>query len=287
MKKDEPEHVLSIINQTGCPDTTIIFDTDVEIYYNTEVQLNFINHHIKVVFFTIWEDFNYLAHIIINQNPISKMHHYQTAEYTKKLLGPNYMIFDDQFIYFNKNQRTRPATGKLVFFISFGGSDVADRTLKTIEAIQMLNLSVGKIYIVIGALYPYEERLLQNVLKLKYEYEVHKQTNKIADIMNDSSVAICAGGLTLWELAIFNIPTAILSHSKREEITGNYLHDRGLGYFLGSINRLNKEVLSQKILKFVENNEARKRTLELNKMINIKGKKIIAHEINNLKPDDK
>lgn len=287
LKKDEPEQIISIIKQTNSLDSTLIFDTDVEIYYNTNSQLNFINHRIKLVFFTFWKDFKYLAHLIINQNPIGLTHHYQTAEYTKRLLGPSFMIFDDQFIRFSKHKSVRHQPGELVFFISFGGSDQADRTQKTIDAIQMLNLNIKRINIVIGAIYPYEERLFQCVSKLKCEYKVYKQTNKIAEIMNDSNIAICAGGLTLWELAIFNIPTAILSDSKREEITGEYLHNKGLGYFLGSINHLNMEELSQKIVRFVEDKEAKIRMSILNKMIDVRGKKIIAREINNLNLDDK
>ncbi|MBS0000581.1 MAG: hypothetical protein KFF73_16495 [Cyclobacteriaceae bacterium] len=286
LKKGSSREIFDLMNPRD-PDTRIlIFDTDDKGYYDPETQQDFINRGIKLVFFTFWDQHHYLAHIIINQNPISLSRSYQTAEYTKKLLGPEYMIFNDQMIGLSRSRHVQKGSRPPNLLIAFGGSDQPDRTLKTLKAIQRLNLDIQMINIVIGSLYPYEERLMDYLSSFLYPYRLHKQARNMAEIMLESGLAICAGGLTLWELALFEIPSAILSWSERETLTAEYLHQAGLGYHLGSIKSLKLKELSLKIANFAGDRAAEKRITRLKNRINVDGKKMIALEINNLYPDE-
>ena len=286
LRKESAEDIIEVIGHYKSDLKTLLFDTDLPIYFDPEAQLKFINHSCKVVFFTFWNNYQYLAHIIINQNPLSLGQEYHTADYTKKLLGPDYMIFNDRIIELSQTVNIQSFSYPSTILISFGGSDLPDRTLKTIKAIQLLDLSIKKINIIIGSLYPHEETLLKYLSGFRYPFNVFKQTNKMAEIMSESDMAICAGGLTLWELALFNIPTAIITYTKRENLTADFLHRMGLGYHLGSIKSLSCEELSQKITKFVGSKEARETISRLKEQINPNGKTIIANEINNLNLHD-
>jgi UDP-2,4-diacetamido-2,4,6-trideoxy-beta-L-altropyranose hydrolase len=288
MACDEPDVILDKMAPFRNTRITLIFDTDIKTYFQIESQHIFINQGIKLVFFTFWDQFRYDAHLIINQNPISLSHRYDTAGYTKNLLGPEYMIFRDEIIALSQLKKKKYHDTAFTYFISFGGSDQPNRTVKTLKAIQLsgLRLNIKKIHVVIGNLYPHEKELVTILPDLSFPCQVHKQTDKMAEIMGDSDLAICAGGLTLWELALFNIPTAIISYSRRENMTAGYLHRTGLGYHLGSIKSLSCEELSGKIVKFAGNREAQEAISRLKDLINPEGKKIIAREINNLTPDD-
>jgi spore coat polysaccharide biosynthesis predicted glycosyltransferase SpsG len=283
--RESADEMLDHMDRFDTTKKILIFDTDIKTYYDPEIQLIFIHRNIKIIHFTFWNQYYYHSHIIINQNPISLSQSYQTSDRTKKLLGPEYMIIDDNIVKLSRSERLESHSSALIFFLAFGGSDQPDRTRETLKALRRVSLPIEKINIVLGALYPNEHTLLEYMRDYNYPHKIYKQTNKIAEIMSESNIAICSGGLTLWELALFNIPTAIISYSEREFTTASYLHKTGLAHHIGSINHMHSKELSQKITNFVGNEEVRTRIAKLKKMINIEGKKLIAREIDNLNPE--
>lgn len=259
----------------------LVFDTDEKEYYTAESQQAFLDHGLKLVFFTFWENHQYLAHLIINQNPMSLEKQYKTARHTRKLLGPAYMIFGDDMIRASASGKKSSGSSRSML-LAFGGSDEPDRTLKTLKALQEVDLDLTMIHIVTGFLYPHEQRLKRFLAEFKYPCQLYRQTREMPSIMASSDLAICSGGLTLWELALFEIPTAIISWSEREFLTAEYLDLAGLGYHLGSIKNLKPAELSGKIVNFALDEEAGTRIRALHSRIGVDGKKKIAMEINDL-----
>ena len=277
-----PDEIIEKIHANRAEGNLLIIDSDDKIYYETLNQEKIINAGIRLVFFTFWDVYEYRAHLIINQNPMSLGGNYRTAPVTRKLLGPEFMIFSDHMVNESKKvkKRHRRTPGNLL--IAFGGSDQADRTLKTLKAIRRLDLDIRMIHIVTGNLYPHQQNLSAYLAGYNRIFKLHTQTNDMAGIMSDTDLAICAGGLTLWELALFRIPTAIISWSERERTTAEYLQNHGLGYHLGSIKSMKLMELSAKIANFAGDVEAQKRILTLRNRIDADGKKRIVKEIINL-----
>jgi len=279
LQEDEPQEIISCKNLYKTEKYLLIFDTDIELYYKKETQLALINAGFKLAYFTFWDHYSYYAHIIINQNPLSLTHHYQTAEYTKKLLGPEYMIFDDQFVDVSAHVSKQGKGKEWDFFLSFGGTDIPDTTAKTIMALELLDTNIRLCNVIIGALYQNEKRLYDLVENCPFECRIFKQIPNIADIMQQSNIAISSGGLTLWELAMMNVPTAVISYSEREKITADYLDKRGWTYHMGSANLIDPLLLSEKIRIFISSAELMNRTRSLRDHLNINGKQNIVKEL--------
>ena len=274
-----PENIIQCMQEYTAMEYILIFDTDLEIYYTESSQSTLLKAGFKLVFFTFWDQYTYYAHIIINQNPRSITHQYHTAGYTRKLLGPDYMIFDDQFIDKSDKVRIANTGNRLNIFLSFGGADLPDTTSTAVEAIESLDLPVNKIHVVIGALYQYEEKLYRILERSRFQWELYKQIGNISEVMQHSDIAVCSGGLTLWELAVLKVPTAVISYSEREKLTASYLDNKEYTFHIGSANALNKHSLCQQLLRFANSEALKNRTFRLSKIINVHGKFKIIDEI--------
>jgi UDP-2,4-diacetamido-2,4,6-trideoxy-beta-L-altropyranose hydrolase len=281
LAKGSPREIIDRLADQDPESGVLVFDTDEKVYYEPENQQAFLNHGLKLVFFTFWDNHEYLAHIIINQNPMSLERKYKTADYTRKLLGPAYMIFSDDMVETSRSGKKNGDSSRSLL-LAFGGSDQPDRTLKTLKALQKVDLDITMIHIVTGSLYPHEQRLNEFLAKFRYPCRLYRQTRDMPAIMASADLALCAGGLTLWELALFEVPTAIISWSDREYLTAEYLDRTGLGFHLGSIKNLKPVELSGKIVNFAGNREAGSRIRALRSRIDVEGKKKIAKEINHL-----
>ena len=279
LQADDPQEIISSKNLYKAQKYLLIFDTDIELYYNKETQHDLISAGFKLVYFTFWDQYLYYAHIIINQNPLSLTHHYQTADHTKKLLGPDYMIFDNQFVDASGIGSEQGNAKAWDFFLSFGGTDIPDTTAKTIKALELLDINIRFCNVVIGALYQNERRLYDLIDNCPFECRIFKQIPNISDIMQQSNIAISSGGLTLWELAVMNVPTAVISYSDREKITADHLDNRGWTYHMGSADQLDPLLLSEKIRTFISSEDLMNRTKSLRDIININGKQNIVKEL--------
>ena len=124
----------------------------------------------------------------------------------------------------------------------------------------------------------YEQFLYDLVENCSFDCRIFKQIPNISEIMLQSNIAISSGGLTLWELSVLNIPTAIISYSEREKMTADYLDKKGWSYHMGQADELDPLQLSEKIGHFISSEELRRRTTTLKGQININGKKRIVNE---------
>ncbi len=171
------------------------------------------------------------ADVVVNASPHADAGVYRKwAPKATLLLGARHIAFRSDMINAHKAQASAKAalaadgpaqntnTVGDSILINFGGSDHLDMTLRVASQVASL-LPDAQIEAVTGAAYPNPERLQNLGIKNLIH---HHNTDNLADIMQRARIAISAGGLTVTELALFQIPT-ILAITAQNQLKGAHV----------------------------------------------------------------
>ena len=154
--------------------------------------------------------------ILLDQNYYADME----TRYTGKvpvncqlLLGPHYALLREEFRQWR--QQVRPRTGPVKsILVFFGGVDVDNFTGLTIEALAGLGLSGLHIDVVIGAQHPFREQIESDCSDHKFYCYV--QTDRMAELMAKTDLAIGAGGSATWERCCLGLPALAISTASNQ-----------------------------------------------------------------------
>ncbi|HPO90728.1 MAG TPA: UDP-2,4-diacetamido-2,4,6-trideoxy-beta-L-altropyranose hydrolase [Victivallales bacterium] len=177
----------------------------------------------------------YSADIVVNFNIAQDKNFYKNADTGKTiyLIGPEYMPISRNLAQKVKKQIKLDCQNILV---TQGGSDPFNITIKIIKALELLRLK-QKIFVVIGPAVSKElrERIkkLQPSLINDYQFEWSISQERMWDIIKESDLAITAAGNTLYELAIFGIPSVVVCHHENHNIVAEKFAERGAVINLG------------------------------------------------------
>jgi spore coat polysaccharide biosynthesis predicted glycosyltransferase SpsG len=279
----EPDHLIQIIENSERVNSRslLIIDSDNTYFYEKEFQLSIINSGIGLMIITLNPAFHYYANILLNQNIIGCYQNYATETYTRKLLGPEYFIFNEQF----RKTGLKPVKpiGKNIF-IAFGSADPCHYTLQLIDQIlKAKSLAAYSFHVVIGA-------LNQDYLKIKEVCEKHSDrvnlyynVSDVSKVMLLCNVAICSPGLMFWELTLMGVRSILCSGSLREKSIAMFLHYKKFAYtfhhYDDVIDEVKFKLLESLLLNL--NEEPFNNFSLLRKKLNLEGVSRIGHEINN------
>jgi UDP-2,4-diacetamido-2,4,6-trideoxy-beta-L-altropyranose hydrolase len=121
----------------------------------------------------------------------------------KLLLGPRYALLREEFR--KLREQIKPRTGvvkKLLIF--FGGVDADNYTGLAIKALADMALKEVHVDVVIGAQHPSRTEIETECAV--QGFVCHVQTNKMAELMAASDLAIGAGGTAIWERCCLGLP---------------------------------------------------------------------------------
>lgn len=222
---NELEEVLAIGNEFEVP-KLVLTDSDNDIFYSKEYQEGLVKEGFFLATITMRNDCFFYSNIVLNQNIIALDQSYQNASYSKLLLGPEYVIFNDGFRNIDLSKKiTNTTTSKPTVLLNFGGADRLNLTLSVYRQLMKISNQIGEINIVVGKLYGPIEELTQciNANSGILKSNLFINTNKMPELMLESDLAITSGGLTVWELLYLKIPNMVISTSERERITAEAL----------------------------------------------------------------
>jgi spore coat polysaccharide biosynthesis predicted glycosyltransferase SpsG/CMP-N-acetylneuraminic acid synthetase len=131
------------------------------------------------------------------------------------LWGHEYFFLRDEFSNAKPHEMIKNVGAVL---ITFGGTDQNNYTKKTLKIILSICKTRNiKIYIVCGPGYPYKEELAKYIKLVDYQNILFENSSGIiSSIMEQTQIAICSNGRTVYELADMNIPSIVISHHSRE-----------------------------------------------------------------------
>jgi len=221
----EPDYFIQLIATKNVHDSSLlIIDSDNKNFYAKEFQLAIIHSRIKLMIITVNPDFHYYAHILLNQNIIACFQKYSTEDYTHKLFGPEYFIFNKHFRMLGL-QPLKPLGKKI--FISFGSADICHYTFQLLdEILKAKSLNGFNFYVVVGALNN-DYKKIKELFELHSDKRVHLYYNitDVSSVMLHCNMAICAPGLMFWELALMGVRSVLFSGSPREKVIASFLNN--------------------------------------------------------------
>lgn len=157
----------------------------------------------------------------------------------QKLLGPKFVLLRPEFLEARKNLRIRYGIVKRIL-IFFGGVDPTNETLKTMEAIQLLNRPDIAVDVVVGTANPHKERIKQLCAALPY-VTFHCQVNDIAQLMVNADLSIGGGGTATWERCCVGLPSLVVTIADNQRDVAKNLFKVGIIINLGWYEKVKKE----------------------------------------------
>lgn len=198
--------------------------------------------------------------ILLDQNQylnLSSRYKNKVHEDTQLLLGSRYALLRNEFRVARqqKKQEFNPQVRKILIF--FGGMDKENYTGKLLNSLEHDQLSQQlKFVVVIGAQHPD----LNHIKKLceQFDYELHINSTKMAELMLQADIAIGAGGSSSWERCCVGLPSLAFAIARNQiQLT----EDAALQGLIDSpnIDWNNPESIRQIVMGFIHNPLARQR----------------------------
>jgi len=224
------------------------------------------------------------ADIVVNFNIAQNKKFYQNLGSAETIycIGPEYMPMPDYMHYEWKKNKIIPKKCKMIF-VNQGGSDPFGLTAKIIRSLEILNLG-QKIVVVVGpAVSP---RLKKELLSLKphlknyYVFKWHPNQEEMHQIMKESDLAITAAGNTLYELALFGVPSIVICHHEKHNKVAKEFAKRNSAINLGIGTKLNLRIIANTVDELLSSREKRlKLSINAKKIVDGLGSKRIAEKV--------
>lgn len=159
------------------------------------------------------------ADIVVNVSPLASSADYETiAAGARLLLGPAYAPLRREFRHNDNLANTGIAESQNIL-VTFGGSDPLNLTLPTVRALLELLPREAMLDVVLGGAAHIDG---QEIERLNHAHEnrirLHKNTPRMAELMQQASMAIAAAGSTLWELAYLAVPTIAVVVADNQDV---------------------------------------------------------------------
>jgi UDP-2,4-diacetamido-2,4,6-trideoxy-beta-L-altropyranose hydrolase len=154
--------------------------------------------------------------MLLDQNHFSGMetrYRDKVPPHCQLLLGPRYALLRREFAELRARAQPRNGAVKRVL-IFFGGVDAADVTGTAVEALAGLRGSGVHVDVVIGKTHPAGPRLETQCMQ--HGFELHVQTNRMAELMAAADLAVGAGGTAVWERCCLGLPALVVALAENQ-----------------------------------------------------------------------
>ncbi len=170
--------------------------------FDTEYQQIIKQKEVKLVCIDDIHTYHFVADVVINHGlSPEKKHLYSTEFYTKLCLGTEYALLRKPFLEAAKQERKIEKITTV--FVCFGGSDIHNLTLKTLNTCIEIDF-INEIYVIIGSAYLYRQELQEFIEKQtekKIVWQQNLSATEMVKVMQDSDLAIVPASSVAHEVA--------------------------------------------------------------------------------------
>lgn len=174
---------------------------------------------------------HYYADILLNQNLGAEQLCYSCEPCTQLLLGIRYVLLGREFLAWKEWKRKVPKVAKRVL-VTLGGTDSANSTLKVIQALQDMDMSL-EATVVIGASNAHADALEAAVGQGRLPIHLIYDAKNMPELMAWADVAISSAGSTAWELAFMGLPALVIVGAENQIAVGKWIEQAGTAQHLG------------------------------------------------------
>ena len=156
--------------------------------------------------------------ILLDQNLYTNFEKRYEKLVSKKcmlLLGPKYILLRKEFFSCKKRKKIEKLKK---IFISFGGQDCSNQSIKVLNGIHRSKLEFGEINVVVGKSNKFFKQLRKISKQIK-NVKIFSDINNISCLMEMSDLGVGAGGSMMWERAYLGIPGLVSIIAKNQELT--------------------------------------------------------------------
>lgn len=187
---------------------------------------------------------HYNSNIVLNQNLHGKSKWYSSKkeDFTKLLIGTNYVLLRNEFLKYINYQKVIKINAKNIL-ITLGGSDVNNYSLELLKVLNELNVDNLNVKVILGANNKHEEEIINYLKTVNFNGSILKNISNMPEIMEWADIAFSSGGTTVWELAFMGVPTIVGATSYVEEVLLDGLNENDLFITIGKLENLDKDEL--------------------------------------------
>lgn len=227
---DELEQISTTVHST-CSEMLILDGYQFDQAYRQKLS-ELKNNSLKVATFDDTNDLdNLYCDLVINALPNSKMLGYKhSAANARHLLGLSFSIVRQEYL----DLTPLPFSKRDLVVINFGGSDIGELTLPVIKGLahqlQLNNLvnSPENIVVITGGGCKHIEPIELFCHKMGFRHI--NQCENMAQLLNQSRLALCAPGAIVYELAYCQVPSIFLTVADNQLLSAKAHQDAGWCY---------------------------------------------------------
>lgn len=166
-----------------------------------------------------------------------KVHKKAGSQY---LLGPKFFAVREEFL--NVTNKEPPKNVENIL-ITMGGSDPNQITTKVVKALSNLTPKVHLI-VVLGSLSQISDGQIQALLNdFAGSFQVIRDVQNMAELMNESQLAITSSGLTKYEMANMGLPAIVISNNCKHADLMEDFAGHGTVVHLGAIEEVTEDII--------------------------------------------
>jgi UDP-2,4-diacetamido-2,4,6-trideoxy-beta-L-altropyranose hydrolase len=190
---------------------------------------------------------HYVADVVLNQNVHAAETMYPRREtYTRLLLGTRYALLRREFWkYRGWRREIQPIARRIL--VTMGGTDPENVTLRVLQALDRVDIPGLEVDVILGGANPHR-RSLEDAARVSHQ--VVRVTCDVEDMperMVAADMAISAAGSTCWELALLQLPPALVIVAPNQARIATALHSCGAALSLGMHEHLVPDSLSSQL----------------------------------------
>ena len=180
------------------------------------------------------------------------------------LLGPKFFQVRDEFIKINNNKSHQRVENIL---ITMGGSDENQMTVKVVKALSKSKLNIH-LTIVLGGLSQISDVQVKDLLSsYNGSFQVINDTQNMAELMNESQLAITNSGLTKYEMANMGLPAIVISNNSKHATLMVEFASYGTVVHLGANEEVTEETILNAVTKLIKDEIIREKMSNAGKQL--------------------
>lgn len=201
---------------------------------------------------------HYGTDIVLNQNLHADEDMYVDRDSdTKLLLGPDYVLFRDEFlewIDWSPDPEAKPET----LLVTLGGSDPSNHTKTVLNSLDRVEAELETV-VVVGAVNDSFPELTGLAEEVNQPIQIKHNVSDMAAQMAWADIAVSSGGTTCWELAFMGVPTVVGTIAPIEEYLVAGLKQAGLFSHVGDFDSVTETKIESEISRLIEDTDYRTR----------------------------
>jgi UDP-2,4-diacetamido-2,4,6-trideoxy-beta-L-altropyranose hydrolase len=140
--------------------------------------------------------------------------------------------------------------------LTFGGGDDRGATLFCLEATQSLGEHVERV-VLLSSSNPKKEDIVRWCKESRANIKIVMDAEETAPYMASADLAITAGGMTVFEMAVLGIPVLIMQIADNQVRITRAWQQCGYGVDMGHLDRLHPEDLQHEIMSLMQDTARR------------------------------